>query len=164
MKTADLIEQRAAALRKMQEAHAADNGDAFAAAETEIRAIDAKLERAKVLDAMDAAAQRPRDERFAAETRSYSIVRALAWQAGIAGVDAGREREIDAELRATTGRTFKGVAIPTEIFEQRVLTTAAPGAGPGSNLVPTDFLANEYISALTASTVIASLAPARCRA
>lgn len=157
MKTADLSEQRAAAVKKMTEAHAADNGDAFAAAETEIRAIDAKLERAKVLDAMDAAAQRPRDERFAAETRSYSLARAIAWQSGIAGVDAGREREIDTELRATTGRTFKGVAVPTDIFEKRVLTTAAPGGGPGSNLVADDFLANEYISALTASTVIASL-------
>ncbi len=157
MKTADLIEQRATALHKMQEAHTADNGDAFKAAETEIRAIDAKLERAKVLDAMDAAAQRPRDERFAAETRNYSLTRHLAGAAGITGVDWGREREIDQELRATTGRTFKGVAVPTEIFERRVLTSALPSGGPGSNLVPTDFLANEYISALTASTVIASL-------
>lgn len=157
MKTADLIEQRTAALHKMQEAHTADNGEAFKAAETEIRAIDAKLERAKALDALDAAALRQRDERLATELRDYSLTRALAWGAGIGGIDAGREREIDTELRATTGRTFKGVAVPTEIFEKRVLTTAAPGGGPGSNLVPDNFLANEYISALTASTVIASL-------
>jgi HK97 family phage major capsid protein len=154
MKTPDLIEQRAAALRQMQEAHTADNGDAFKAAETEIRAIDAKLERAR---ALDAAAPRKSDERLATELRDYSLTRAMAWGAGIGGIDAGREREIDAELRATTGRTFKGVAVPTEIFERRVLTTAAPGGGPGSNLVPTDFLGNEYISALTASTIIASL-------
>jgi HK97 family phage major capsid protein len=157
MKTPDLIEQRNTAYRKMTEAHAAENGDAFAAAETEIRAIDAKLERARTIDAMDAAAQRPRDDRFTAELRTYSLTRHLAGAAGIGGVDWGREREIDAELRATTGRTFNGVAVPTDIFEKRVLTTAAPAGGPGSNLVPTDFLANEYISALTASTVIAGL-------
>ncbi|MEI6485472.1 MAG: phage major capsid protein [Sphingomonadales bacterium] len=157
MKTTDLIEQRASALHKMHEAHAADNGEAFKAAEAEIRSIDERLERARKIDEMDKLAQRPRDERFAAEVRGYSLTRHLAGAAGLGTADWGREREIDAELRATSGRSFKGIAVPTEIFEKRVLTTAAPGAGPGNNLIADNFLGSEYISALTASTVIASL-------
>jgi HK97 family phage major capsid protein len=156
MKTADLIEQRGALVARMRAAHEADKAEEFTAAEAELRALDGKIERAKALDALDAAAPR-RDANLQPELRDYSLTRALAWGAGIAGIDAGREREVDAELRATTKRNFEGVAVPTEIFEKRVLTTGAPAGGPGSNLVPTEFLANEYISALTASTVIASL-------
>ena len=156
MKTADLIEQRSALVARMRAAHEADKAEDFTAAESELRSLDGKLERAKALDALDAAAPK-RDERLTATLGDYSLTRALAWGAGLTGIDAGREREIDAELRATTGRQFKGVAVPTELFEKRVLTTAAPAGGPGSNLVPTEHLANEYISALTASTIIASL-------
>ena len=156
MKTADLIEQRGALVARMRAAHEADKPEDFTDAEAELRALDGKLERARKLDEMDAAAPK-RDANLTRELRDYSLTRALAWASGIAGIDAGREREMDAELRATTKRNFEGVAVPTEIFEKRVLTTAAPVAGPGSNLVSTDFLANEYISALTASTVIASL-------
>lgn len=156
MKTADLIEQRGAIVARMRAAHEADKPEDFTAAETELRALDAKLQRARSLDELDASAPK-RDDRLQSELRDYSLARALAWQAGMAGVDAGREREIDTELRSATRRDFKGVAVPTEIFERRVLTTAAPGGGPGGNLVPTEFLASEYISALTASTIISSL-------
>ena len=156
MKTSDLIEQRGALVARMRAAHDADKAEDFTAAEAELRGLDSKIERAKALDAADMQAPK-RDERMAAELGNYSLTRALAWGAGLRGVDAGREREVDAELRSTTGRQFKGIAVPTELFEKRVLTTALPAGGPGSNLVPTEFLANEYISALTASTVIASL-------
>jgi HK97 family phage major capsid protein len=156
MKTSDLIEQRAALVARMRAAHEGDKPEDFTAAESELRSLDGKLERAKALDALDAAAPK-RDERLTAELGNYSLTRAMAWAAGLPGIDAGREREVDTELRSTTGRQFKGVAVPTELFEKRVLTTAAPAGGPGSNLVPTDFMANEYISALTASTVIAAL-------
>jgi HK97 family phage major capsid protein len=157
MKTADLIEQRGALVARMRAAHESDRADDFTAAEIELKALDGKLERAKALDALDRAAPTKRDDRLDATLADYRLTRALAWGAGLSGVDAGREREIDTELRSRTGRTFEGVAVPTEIFEKRVLTTAAPVAGPGSNLVPTEFLASEYISALTASTIIAGL-------
>lgn len=157
MKTADLIAQRAAILARMRSAHEADKPEEFAPAEAELRSLDVRLKQAETLDAEDRTARKP-DAQFVGELRSrYRATSALAWGAGISGVDSGFEREIDAELRAKTGRTFKGVAMPTEIFETRTLTTAAPVGGPGSNLVPTDFMANEYISALTASTVIAGL-------
>ena len=156
MKTADLIEERGALVARMRAAHEADKADDFTTAEAELRSLDAKLARAKAMDAMDAAAPK-HDEKFSAVLSGFRLTRQLAWAAGLPGVDAGREREVDAELRRTTGRQFQGVAVPTELFEKRVLTTAAPAGGPGSNLVPTDHLAGEYISALTASTVIAGL-------
>jgi HK97 family phage major capsid protein len=157
MTVAQMLEQRAALVAKMRTAHEADRIDDYAAADAELRALDARIERARQLDELDRAAPPPRDERLSAELQDYSLTRALAWAAGLGGVDAGREREIDAELRRMPGRSFGGVAVPTEIFERRTITTAAPSAGPGGNLVPTDFLANEYISALTASTIIAGL-------
>lgn len=158
MKTADLIEKRAAIVARMRAAHEGDRAEEFDAANAELRALDEKLERARQLDALDRAAPAKRDPNLATELRGYSLTRALAWGAGIGGIDAGREREMDAEVRAKAGgRAFKGVAVPTEIFEKRVLTTAAPVAGPGGNLVATDHLAGEYISALTAGTIIAGL-------
>ncbi|MBS3962445.1 MAG: phage major capsid protein [Sandarakinorhabdus sp.] len=157
MKTAELIEQRGTVVARMRAAHEGDKGEDFAAAEAELRDLDGKIARAKALDALDRAAPAKRDDRLAVTLDGYSLIRALAWGAGLSGIDTGREREMDAELRAKSGRTFEGVAVPTEIFETRVLTTGLPAAGPGSNLVPTDFMASEYISALTASTVIAGL-------
>ncbi|OYX76295.1 MAG: major capsid protein [Sphingomonadales bacterium 32-65-25] len=160
MLTRELIEKRAATMARMKTAHEADKPEDFAAAETELQAIDGQLKRAQTLEDLErrrGGTPLSGDANFTRELEGYSLARALAWGAGISGIDAGREREIDAELRSKTGRAFKGVAIPTELFETRVLTTAAPGGGPGSNLVPTEFLANEFISALTASTVIAGL-------
>ncbi len=160
MLTRELIEKRSAALARMKAAHEADKPEDFATAEAELAAIEGQLKRAQTLEDLErrqGGTPLSGDANFTRELEGYSLARALAWGAGISGIDAGREREIDAELRSKTGRAFKGVAIPTELFETRVLTTAAPAGGPGSNLVPTEFLANEYISALTASTVIAGL-------
>lgn len=53
MKTAELIEQRAGLVAKMRTAHEADKPEDFAAAEAELRAHDAKIERAKALDELD---------------------------------------------------------------------------------------------------------------
>jgi HK97 family phage major capsid protein len=53
MKTTDLIEQRASVLARAKTAHEADDATAFAAAETELRAINDKLARAELLDAAE---------------------------------------------------------------------------------------------------------------
>lgn len=157
MTLAEMMEQRRALLAKMRAAHEGERAEEFAATETELRALDGRIEQRRTLDALDRAAPPPRDEQLSTELRSYSLSRALAWGAGLSGVDAGREREIDTELRRLPGRTFRGVAVPTEIFETRVLTTAAPVGGPGSNLVSTDLMTDAYFSALTASTVVSGL-------
>lgn len=155
MKTSDLIEQRAAIVARMNEAHEADNSEAFTAAETELRAVDAKLDRARKIDAADRAEPgKPinGDAKLDDEIRSrFRVSRAIAAAAGL-GVDAGFEREVQAELAKRAGRPAEGIFIPTEVFETRVLTTAT-----GSELVPTDHRPDQYISALTASSVVRGL-------
>lgn len=154
-KTNDLIEQRAAIVARMNEAHEKDDDSAFTAAETELRTLDAKLDRARKIDAADRAeAGRPinGDAELDTEIRSkFSVSRAIAAAAGLT-VDAGFEREVQAELAKRAGRPAQGIFIPTEVFETRVLTTST-----GSELVPTDHRPDQYISALTAASVVRGL-------
>lgn len=155
MKTSDLIEQRAAIVARMNEAHGKDDNDAFNAAEAELRSVDAKLERARKIDAADRAeAGKPinGDAKLDSEIRSrFKVTRAIAAAAGL-GVDAGFEREVQAELAKRAGRHAEGIFIPAEVFETRVLTTST-----GSELVPTDHRPDQYISALTAASVVRGL-------
>lgn len=152
MKTSDLIEQRAGIVARMNTAHEADDNAAFEAAETELRNLDAKLERQRKIDAADRAEPGTPingDSKLDREIRSrFSINRAIAGAAGLA-VDWGFEREVQGELAKRAGRNAEGVFIPTECFETRVLTTAT-----GSELVPTEHRPDQYISALVASSVV----------
>jgi len=155
MKTSDLIEQRAGIVARMNTAHEADDNAAFAAAETELAGIDAKLERARKIDALERSETgRPihGDAKLDSEIRSrFSVSRAVAGAAGLA-VDWGFEREVQAELAKRAGRAAQGVYIPMEAFETRVLTTSA-----AAELVPTDQRPDQYISALVASSVVRGL-------
>lgn len=155
LKIHELIEQRAAIVARMTEAHQGDNNDAFTAAETELRAVDSKLERARKIDAADRAEPgKPinGDAKLDTEIRSkFRVTRAIAAAAGLT-VDAGFEREVQAELSKRAGRPAEGIFIPTEVFETRVLTTAT-----GGELVPTDHRPDLYISALVASSVVRGL-------
>lgn len=155
MKIADLLEKRASIYARMTAAHEKDDGEAFTAAELELRDLDAKIERAKKIDAADRAEPgRPinGDPKLETEIRSkFRVTRALAGAAGL-GVDWGLEREMQAELAKRSGRPAQGVFLPTEVFETRVLTT-----GTGSELVPTDHRPDQYISALTAASVVRGL-------
>jgi hypothetical protein len=119
---------------------------------TELRALDAKLARARALDAADRAEPGTPisgDEKLNTEIRSrFKVTRAIAHAAGLA-VDAGFEREVQSELARRAGRAPQGMFIPAEVFETRVLTTAT-----GSELVPTEHRPDQYVSALTASSVV----------
>ena len=143
MKTSDLIEQRAAIVSRMNEAHQGDNGEEFTTAEEELRAVDAKLDRARKIDAADRAEQgRPINghAKLDTEIRSkFSVTRAIAAAAGLA-VDAGFERECQSELAKRAGKPAQGIFIPTEVFETRVLTTTT-----GSELVQLEHRPAEYI-------------------
>src|SRR3546814_60079 len=55
-------------------------------------------------------------------------------------------------LFRSAGKPAEGLYIPTEVFETRVLTTAT-----GSELVPTEHRPDQYISALTAASVVRGL-------
>jgi len=156
MKTADLMEQRGAIVDRMSAAHTADDNSAFEAAETELRYLDAKLDRAKKIDAADRAApgtplNGTTDEHLSNELRSFSLVKMMAHAAGL-NVDAGRELEMQSELAKRAGKPAQGFYVPTEIFETRVQTTANAGT-----LTPTSFRPDLFTSALTASAVVTTL-------
>ena len=155
MKTSDLIEQRAAIVARMNAAHEADDNSAFETAETELRNLDAKLDRQRKIDAADRSELGTPingDRKLDSEIRSrFSINRAIAGAAGLS-VDWGFEREMQGELAKRAGRNAQGIFIPTECFETRVLTTSA-----GAEIVPTDHRPDQYINALAASTKVRSL-------
>ena len=158
MKLSDLIEQRAAIIARMTEAHAADKGEAFTAAEAELSALDAKIDRARKIDAADRAETGKvinGDAKLDAELRSkFSLVRAVAGAAGLS-VDWGFERETQPELAKRAGRPAQGIYIPHEVFEKRVQTS---DSGPaGGYLVATEHRPDQYISALAASSVVRGL-------
>lgn len=152
MKTADLMEQRAAIVDRMNAAHKADDNAAFEAAETELRGLDGKLDRAKKIDAAERAEMGTPingDRKLDAEIRSkFNLGRAIAGAAGL-GVDWGFEREMQGELAKRAGKPAEGIYIPTELFEKRVLTTSTAG-----ELVPTEHRPDQYISALVNSSVV----------
>lgn len=155
MKTADLMEQRAAILDRMKTADEKNDTEAFNSADTELRGLDGKLERAKRIDAAERSEQgKPinGDAKLDSEIRNkFSVTRAIAAAAGLP-VDAGFEREMQAELATRAGRKPEGLFIPTEVFETRVLTTSA-----AAELVSTDHRPDQYISALVNSSVVRGL-------
>jgi len=158
MKLKDLLEQRAPIVARMAEAHAADKAEDFAAAEAELRALDAKIERAKKIDAADRVEPGTPingDAKLDAELRSkFSLTRAVAGAAGLS-VDWGFERETQTELAKRAGRPAQGVYIPHEIFETRVQVSSSGPAG--GYLVATEHRPDQYISALAAASVVRGL-------
>lgn len=129
-----------------------------------IEGLDRQIERQKFVDQADRQAAGETvagDPNFDAECRKFSLVRAVAAQVPGMNVDAGREREISAELARRSGRAFQGVAVPLSVFhqpiERRVITTALPAGGPGSNVIATDHQGAEYIDRLRAALRIRQL-------
>lgn len=154
-------------LRAINEAHPdalpAEQQARWAALEAEATALNAAEQRTALLDDMDRrasgtpiAGSKP-DARWDSEVRSFSIIRAIAGAANLPGVDAGREREISAEVARRSGRAFQGIAIPMAALsgpvEQRVFTAG----GSGGNLVATNLLADQFIDKLRAALVIRRL-------
>lgn len=160
-----LLERRAAIAGEMRQINnnAGDNDlspeqrNRFDELKTDLGTLEERIARQSVLDDAERRMQgQPHggtgDRNLDAELRSFSLVRAIAAQAGIGGVDAGRERELSAEIARRAGRPFQGIAVPMSVFhqqvEQRVLTTAAPAGGPGSNLIETDLAGGQFIDLL----------------
>lgn len=153
-------------LIRMRDAYNSGDDAAFDKARAELEGYDARFKdeserlekRVNQLAAIDAVDRGSRgtplngDAKLTSEIRTrFSVNRAIAAAAGL-GVDAGFEREVQAELAKRAGRPAEGIYIPTEVFETRVLTTST-----GSELVPTDHRPDQYISALTAASVVRSL-------
>lgn len=172
----ELRQRRAAALaelRSLNEAAERETRDLsdnertrFDALKKEIEDIDSRITRAVAVEDMErraAAAATLNDaggDEFDQECRRYSLVRAIASQVPdiATRVDAGREREVAAELARRAGRPLRGIVAPASVFqvERRVITsTSTPGAGAGGALIPTDHRSDLYIDALRARLITA---------
>lgn len=150
MKTSDLIEQYSAVETRMKEAHAADDGDAFAAAEAELESLKPKLTRAKKLDVLDRAETgKVLTGDAAPEIRNQSINETLRYAIGAPCDRAKVERE-QAFLEERAGSKAKGVFLATETFETRATQTT----GNSAAIAPVDFRPELFTPALTNATVM----------
>jgi len=86
------------------------------------------------------------------EKQSYSLMRAIRGMA--TGKFDGFEREVSEELAKLHGKDARGFYVPHSIFKRDILTSSPAN---GSNLVPTDHLADEFVDALRETLVIAGL-------
>lgn len=163
-----LIEKRAAVIAEMRainDSPAGEGGDLseaqarrFAELRADLQKTDDAIERQRLVDEADRRADGVAlagdgDAPFERECRAFSLARAIAGAAGVPGVDAGREREVSAELQRRHAGAFKGLAAPMQVFEKRIVTTAAPEGGPGANIIATDFRGDQFIDILRAQMI-----------
>lgn len=155
-------------LKGIVDAPAGTDGDL--SDEQEARAADLQAQMAKVKRLIDVQTDIDEAERRMSgtpvtgdtkldkEARSFSLTRAVQHMLGVK-VDAGRELEISAELARREQRSTEGFFMPYSFFEKRadVMTTTAPTAGPGSNLVATDHLGNQFIDLLREANPLTAL-------
>lgn len=85
------------------------------------------------------------------EIKQYSLTRAIASAVSNGGRVGGYEGEISRELEQRYGKSPRGFYVPTDIFKRDILTSSPAN---GSNLVPTEHLASEFIDALRANVVV----------
>ena len=88
----------------------------------------------------------------AKEQRSYSLMNAIKGVAS--GRFEGLEKEVSDELARQYGKDARGFFVPNSIFKRDILTSSPAN---GSNLVPEDHLAGEFVDALRANLVISGL-------
>ncbi|MFN6933767.1 MAG: phage major capsid protein [Tsuneonella sp.] len=157
MNYTDLLEQRTALVDRMTTADKANDQAAFDAAETELRTLDGKIDRArKIDDAERVEAGRTltiRDGDEYAELRNQSVIETLRYGAGMAVSDRAKIEREQAMLAERAGEPAKGVYLATEAFEQR----AAMTTGTAGTIAPTDFRPDLFTSALTASAIVTRL-------
>ena len=139
----------------------AEQQNLFNALKTELGKADAQIERQAVLDDAERrmnGVSITGDSKLDKEMRSFSVMRAIQHQMGIK-VDAGREKEISAELARMEGRSTDGILMPYSVFERRAdtITTTAPTAGPGGNLIGTDHMGGQFIDMLREANPLTGL-------
>ena len=86
------------------------------------------------------------------ETRDYSIVKAIKAMATGNWSGAELEKEASDEIARKTGKTPKGIFVPTDVRWTRDLIQGV--AGDGGNLVATNLLSGSFIEALRANMVV----------
>ena len=171
MKLKDLLEKRtklAAEMRQIAAKPEGQGGDLsddqerrFNEAKSELETVEKQIERQQFIDEVDRRTQGEHitsggDSQFEEQCRNFSLVKAIAAESGLR-VDDGLEREVSAELQRRSSNSFQGLAVPMEVLEERVTTTAAPVAGPGSNLIATNHLGHQFIDLLRSKLTIRRL-------
>lgn len=156
-KLAELLEQRTAIVGRMNTAHEKDDNDAFKAAETELRALDTKIERVKSLEASERAEagrviSAGNNDEYA-ELRNQSLVETLRYGAGMAVADRAKVEREQAMLAERAGGPAKGVYIATEAMENRAAITT----GTAATVAPDNFRPDLFTSALTANAIVTRL-------
>jgi HK97 family phage major capsid protein len=148
-------------MRGLADAHPGDMPEPqaarWAALEADAANLNAAEQRQATLDDMDrrAAGQPLGEQRRDAQVGLLDVVRAA-----IGGTDyaAGRAREMSQEAERRSGRKAQGIFWNMgQPMEQRVVTTALPAGGPGSNLIGQDFRPDLFIDRLRAATVVRGL-------
>ena len=86
------------------------------------------------------------------ESRDYSLVKAIKAMATGNWSGAELEKEASDEISRKTGKTPKGVYVPTDVRWTRDLIQGS--AGDGGNLVATNLLSGSFIEALRARMVV----------
>ena len=171
----DLLEQRSLIVAEMRGITKNPNGaggdlsteqaQRFDQMKTDLSGIEKRIERQAFIDEADRRMQGEQitgtgDNRLDTELRNFSLLRAIASQVPDLAdkVDGGRERELSTELQRRSGRkAHQGIMVPMSVFEKRVMTTALPVAGPGSNLISTDHRGDLYIDLLRNALVMRRL-------
>jgi HK97 family phage major capsid protein len=129
----------------------------WAALEAEAASLNAVEQRQATLDDMDrrSAGHPISEQRQDAQVGLFDVVRAA-----MGGTDraAGLAREMSREAEIRSGRKAQGMFWGmSQPMEQRVVTTALPAGGPGSNLIGQDFRADLFIDRLRAATRVRGL-------
>ena len=137
------------------------------ALKTELAALDRQIARATDLQEAQRSApailHHGRGDNFETRCREYSLRKAIASQVPGMNVDAALEKEISQELEKRSGRAANGILAPTDVFlvERRagadVITTALPTGGPGSNIIATNLLSNQFVDLLRDAIAIQRL-------
>jgi HK97 family phage major capsid protein len=180
----EVRDQVRTAIRQTSDEMDAEGGDSSAelnALFTQLKAlldeIDQRITRQATIDDLDRRASGnplggSADAQWDRQCAEFSIVRAIAAQCNVAGVDAGRERETSAELARRSGRQFQGIPVPVRALshdgamrevigrrnlEQRVISSTTPAAGPGGALIPLVLDPGQYIDVLRPAMVVRAM-------
>ena len=166
-----LLEQRTkivTEMRTISDKPEGDGGDLSEAQETrfhnlkvDLDKVEKRIERQRILDAaamQEQGVQLTGDLQLDREMRGFSPLRMIQHKLG-GNVDAGREQEMSAELARLEGRSTEGFFMPYSFFEKRadVITTGQPAGGPGSNMIGTDHLGNQFIDLLREANPLTGL-------
>jgi len=171
MNLRELMERRttiAAEMRGINDKPASD-GDLSAeqrgrwdSLKSELAGIDDKIGRQTAIDDLDRrAAGNPLgtgDRNLDCHMEGVGLLDAVRAQMGGTDAAAGRAREVSQELERRSGRKAQGLFWSmNQPMEQRVVTTALPAAGPGGNLIPTDYRPDLFIDRLRNASRVRSL-------